>query len=165
MEKRFLQLSSRKGPVGVATVADDSLTEEVLAKQNWCLNRGGYPVATVGKAVAYLHVMVYQFYYGNAPDGTEIDHKDRNKLNALPGNLRAVTRSVNIANSAKRMSNKSGYKGVSWDEPNGKWRASITVSYRSINLGRYGSKGEAAKAVNAAYEKYFPAVDVPNEVP
>ena len=49
----------------------------------------------------------------------------------------------------------SRFKGVSYAEKLGKWRASITVNGRSINLGVYQSEPKAADAYNRAAKKYF----------
>jgi hypothetical protein len=45
--------------------------------------------------------------------------------------------------------NKSGYRGVFWDKVSHKWRASITINKKTINLGRYATKLEAAKAYDS----------------
>lgn len=152
-----LPLYSRGGIVGYALVLDDDFGRE-MSKKRWNVTAAGYPVRNEG----YLHHFVYAHYHGEISFGCEIDHQDRNKHNALPSNLRPITRSANIANSGKRQKNKSGFKGVSWDKANNKWRASITVNYVGINLGRHTTKEDAARAVNAAYRKYFPEVAVPN---
>lgn len=41
-------------------------------------------------------------------------------------------------------------KGYSWHAKAGKWQASITVSWRRINLGLHASEQEAAEAVRIA---------------
>lgn len=50
--------------------------------------------------------------------------------------------------------NTSGYKGVSWDRFRNKWRATIDVQLKHINLGRFDTIEEAISARNAAIIKY-----------
>jgi hypothetical protein len=157
-----LPLYRRKRLVSFAATLRDRFTIEKLVGLRWFVAGGNYPMCRTGDKTHYLHHLVFAHYYGTVPSGLEIDHKDGDKFNCLPDNLRACTRSVNIANSGKRTTNKSGFKGVSWDKANGKWRASIMVNYRCINLGRYANKEDAARAVNDAYRRYFPEVRIPN---
>ncbi len=106
--------------------------------------------------------MVYEHYFGTVPEGKVIDHEDRNPMNCLPWNLRAITQSENTANSDKRHHNTSGYKGVSWHKAGRKWQTGITVHRKAMGLGLYTDIEDAARAVNAAYRLYFPNVAVPN---
>jgi hypothetical protein len=104
--------------VGYAVVRDDKFTADVLSKMSWCLTAQGYPATRVrlsdGKStVKLLHQIVFEHYHGQVPPGLEIDHADQDKWNAVPTNLRAVTRTLNVANSPRRKNNRSGYKGVS----------------------------------------------------
>lgn len=70
-------------------------------------------------------------------------------------NLRPGTRVQNMRNSDIRSDSQSGFKGVTWDASRGKWLASLTMNYKNIYLGRYSDKVEAAKAYDAAAEKFF----------
>jgi hypothetical protein len=153
--------------VGHCRVLDDYFTRDVLSKLSWCLDGRGYLITTVRRSdgtrtTKKLHQVVYEHYHGPVPPGLEIDHKDRDKLNSVPTNLRAVTHSVNIANTGKQSNNTSGYKRVSWDKKSGKWHAKIEVKGKQVNLGRFTDKIEAARAVNRAYERYFPEIEIPN---
>lgn len=64
------------------------------------LGRGGYPVVTLtlrSRSVkAYVHALVAAAFLGPRPDGKEVNHKDRNKLNPRHDNLEYVTRSENV---------------------------------------------------------------------
>lgn len=51
--------------------------------------------------------------------------------------------------------NKSGYKGVWFNEKRGLWEAYISVHRKRIFLGRYGNKEDAIKARKAAEEEYY----------
>lgn len=55
----------------------------------------------------------------------------------------------------KRSQTTSSYRGVSFDQASGKWRAGIEVEGRSINLGQFDRESEAALAYNEAARKHF----------
>jgi len=95
----------------------------------------------------------------------DVDHINLIKLDNRKVNLRACSRSQNMANSGARSTNTSGYKGVSWVEKKNKWRASIRVNYTSIHIGYYKLKEEAAKAYNLAALKHFGDFAYLNTIP
>ena len=70
-------------------------------------------------------------------------------------NLRIVTKSQNNMNKRMQINNTSGITGVYWDKNREKWLAAIQKEGKQINLGRYDTKEEAAKARKEAEEKYF----------
>jgi hypothetical protein len=70
--------------------------------------------------------------------------------------LRAATRKQNQENL--RLENPwsvSGIRGVHWDKSRQKWSAALTHNYRTINLGRYDTKEEAAVVVAEARRQIF----------
>ncbi|EAD6163255.1 AP2 domain-containing protein, partial [Listeria monocytogenes] len=68
----------------------------------------------------------------------------------------ALTRSLSARN-------KSGIKGVRWDEKRNKWEASITFQKKLHFLGRFEKKDDAIKARRDAEDKYFkPILDKMN---
>jgi hypothetical protein len=87
--------------------------------------------------LAWLHV------HGEWPPG-DIDHKDTVKHHNWIDNLRPATRSQNVANTARRRSNSSGYKGVSAN--GGKWMARIRKGGRLLYLGSFATREEAHAA-------------------
>jgi len=153
--------------VGFTLVLDDEFTREYLMHHTWNRHSRGYiagPVVIDGIVVRdLLHRIVYRHYKGPIKIGLDVDHIDRNKLNNVPSNLRTATRSMNLANIGRRRNNTSGFHGVSWFKYGYKnWKAEISVDKHRISLGYFADPHEAAQAVNYAYQKYFPDVQIPN---
>lgn len=72
------------------------------------VNNCGYEfICYAAHSIVYVHKLVYETFKGEIPEGLEIDHIDRNKLNNNPDNLRVVTRSENIKNRGKFTSSRS----------------------------------------------------------
>jgi len=150
-----------------ARVLKDDFTRDVLAQKTWHLTSNGYPATNVRSPDGrykrvLLHHLVYHYYHGPVPPGHEIDHEDKDKTNALPSNLRHLTRSGNMANKGRDRDNTSGYKGVSWNKNRSLWVANIRKNGNRISLGGFADKHEAARRVNAAYREHFPEVAIPN---
>ena len=86
--------------------------------------------------------------------GMVIDHLDGNPLNNKKNNLRICTHAENMRNSKIRINNKSGYKGVSYQENSNNYRASIRFNNIKINIGDFIDPIDAARAYNEAALKY-----------
>lgn len=87
-------------------------------------------------------------------DGKVIDHINGNTLDNRKVNLRICTIGQNATNQAKRRSNTSGYKGVTWHKQDKLWQAQIMVNYKRIFLGLFEDPKEAHKAYCDASKKY-----------
>lgn len=95
------------------------------------------------------HRLAWFYVYGNWPKNN-IDHRDRNRKNNRINNLRDRTQAENMRNTGMRPDNTSGYKGVTWDKVNQKWKAQMQVDGRMKFLGRFSKIKDAVSARNAA---------------
>jgi len=89
----------------------------------------------------------------NAPRELEIDHKNSNTLDNRRKNLRLCTHKQNSASRKKNKNNTTGYKGIFYCRPYKCWDARIGRDKRTIHLGRFDNKIEAARAYNEAAKK------------
>ena len=86
---------------------------------------GYYSVRTQG--ITYrMHRVVYELVHGSCP--ALIDHKDLDRSNNHPDNLRPATVAANVWNCPARVDSVSGVKGVWYDHKREAWVASITAN-------------------------------------
>jgi hypothetical protein len=97
--------------------------------------------------------LMHRFILGVEDSKVKVDHKDHNGLNNCRRNLRHTTQAQNTKNQNLRKKSSSGLKGVTWYRPTRKWCAKITVNYKTINLGYFLTKLEAARAYDKAAAK------------
>ena len=119
----------------------DEQDVELLLKYSWykVVSRRTHYVKT-GKNTR-MHRLLLQ-----TTDSKKIvDHINGNGLDNRRENLRVVDVATNVAN---RQKSRSGNKcpGVYFER--GKWRAEVTVNYKTINLGRFFDELEAINKVN-----------------
>lgn len=75
-----------------------------------------------------------------------VDHKDGNGLNNSRSNLRPCTYSQNQWNRKLNKNSTSGFKGVSFYKPSGRWLACIRANKEYIHLGYFDTPEEASLA-------------------
>jgi hypothetical protein len=111
-------------------------------------NKNGYVQSArnkINKKRILLHRLIL-----NPQDNKDIDHINGNILDNRKSNLRVCTNKENHWNTDLKKSNKSGYKGVSWDKEKEKWYTSIRLNEKTISLGRYNTAEEASEAYKKA---------------
>ena len=77
-------------------------------KGGLCSN--GYPTTSIDGIPCRIHQIVFALYYGYIPD--YVDHKDRDKTNNAPSNLRDATNTENCRNTGLRKHSTTGVQGV-----------------------------------------------------
>ena len=123
--------------------------EKVLAhKWNYDKTKKDFAFVELGKKT-YLHELLSGEKF--------IDHINRVRFDNRKRNFRKTNGNATImgANSDKRKSNKTGYKGVCWDKLRQKFKAQLMLHRTQLFLGRFDDPIDAAKAYDAAAKKYF----------
>lgn len=128
------------------------ITRKNGKQTGWITSYGYHRIMINGKKF-FTHRLIWKYMTGEEPPKF-IDHINQNKADNRWENLRKSDASLNKANMGKTKSNKSGYKGVSWDKKGGMWRAFI-YDRKQIYLGRYPTKEEAYKAYCEEAERRF----------
>ncbi len=115
----------------------------------------GYWFLKLDGVVYRQHVLIWFMLYGEwAP--RLVDHKDRNRGNNRPSNLRKATESQQRQNKSMRNDNTSGHRGV-YLHACGKYGAEVWVEGKKIWLGLHVSKESAAEASRIARIQHFGA--------
>lgn len=131
-----------------AALVDDSLFHDLSRFEWYCSKqlyacRGNY---IEGKRHG---IMLMHRYILKALPGQCVDHINGNTLDNRINNLRICNQSENNMNRKnKNAHNKSGYTGVFWKKHAKKWSAQISYKNKSIHLGYFNVKEDAARAYN-----------------
>ncbi len=150
---------------GAFTVLYDAEDHDKVSNHKWRLRKDSpnrpdvfYVVATIGHPDGSWHTrpngtrrkrqttLLMHRLIMDAPKGMEVDHINGNSLDNRKSNLRICTRSQNQRNSGPLKNNTSGYKGVVRYHRIKKWAARIKHNSKSIHIGCYDDKEEAARA-------------------
>lgn len=134
---------TRDGSVFLFDEADLPL----VSPYSWHVNDRGYVVS--GARVNGKALRMHRFLT-SAPEGTEVDHINRNKSDNRRSNLRLATKDQNQWNRPRMKTNSSGYIGVYLHKDTGKWAAILSIGNRNRHLGLFFTPEEAASARDAA---------------
>jgi len=100
------------------------------------------------------HHLIAKTFIGERPEGMEIDHIDRNKLNNRPENLRYVSPGKNLWNRGTFKKSVSGISGISKSSNGNSWRVRVNRDGKTFNLGQgYKTIEEAKKVLDKFYEE------------
>lgn len=125
------------------TMICDEEDYNYLTSLNIYIGGDGYAVTRINGKIKRIHRIIMNI------DDPKIlvDHINRNILDNRKSNLRFCNKQYNEFNEKPiRKNNTSGFKGVTWDKDNNKWKSSIMINGKNINLGRYLDKNDAVKA-------------------
>src|ERR1700674_2262775 len=145
---------------GIVLVSPQDAT--LLDNHNWVLQESSsqvayakaYTLKSERKQATCLHQEIAKIIL---EIGLLADHLNHNGLDNRRGNLRGSTNQENIWHSRLSRENKSGFKGVYFEDflSSRPWRAAIQVDGRIKNLGRYSTARLAARAYDVAAQEYF----------
>jgi hypothetical protein len=115
-------------------------------------DRDGYINIKIDGFLYRAHRLAWLYVFGNWPTA-QIDHINGDRNDNRLSNLREATVTENSRNARKKSNNKSGRKGVFWQD--GRWCAQIKIGGKSTHIGRFDSLDDASAAYLRAAEKHF----------
>jgi hypothetical protein len=102
-----------------------------------------------------LRILLHRAVLGLTDPAIKADHKNGDGLDCRRHNLRVATTAQNAANTARRSSSASGFKGVHWITRKRRWIARIRVGRSRRQLGSFATAEEAAHAYDSAARETF----------
>lgn len=109
----------------------------------------GYLRVNINGVMMYAHRIAFALHNGYMPEF--VDHRDGKRDNNVASNLRDATRTQNNQSKLKRSDGiTSRFIGVSFDLRTSRWRAQLTSAGKRVNIGRFDTQEEAAKAYDFA---------------
>lgn len=148
---------------GRAALVDDKYYEN-LSKHCWSMSTTGYAVSKIKGEIVKMHWLIL----GKPERGYVTDHKNRNRIDNRESNLRICTKSQNGINTPPPITNKSGYKGVSFETKRGHWVVTIEKTLNGKRRGYkrrgFSTKEEAAIVYNKLARDLFGSMAFQNKV-
>lgn len=124
---------------------------ERISHRSWAFKKTGYAQAKLRGRQVLLH----RFVLGDECPA-EVDHINRDRLDCRRSNLRPATRSQ--TNMNKRSRHARPLKGITlirYRSGNTRWQAQIGIDGKSIYLGVFNTREQAAEAYKKAAAKHF----------
>jgi hypothetical protein len=84
-----------------------------------------------------------------------VDHQNHDGLDNRKENLRLATSAQNMYNKRPQRGGSSQFKGVYWDKQRSKWRARLSINYKTKHLGSFDTELDAALAYDSAARQHF----------
>ncbi len=148
---------------GKAAIVDDE-DFEFLNQWKWSYNKGYASRGITLQCGKYGRIMMHRVI-NKTPEGLDTDHANGNRLDNRKSNLRTATRGENCTNRPIQKNNTSGFKGVSWHKYQKRWVAYVIKNKKTIHIGYFSSKEDAALAHNKKSLEIFGEFAVLNKVP
>lgn len=118
-----------------------------VSQYKWYAHSKGYAARRIsGVAREFRKIVFLHRWLVCAPLDMQVDHANRYKWDCRRNNLRIVKNDKNQQNIGMLKNNKSGYKGVWWDSSRDLWVCDLSHENKTIHLGRFRHKEEAAMA-------------------
>lgn len=114
-------------PTGLRWVERPTNSRRAGAVAGSTNGRGYYQVRCRGVSLRTNRV-IYALHYGLDPGDALVDHRDGNRANNDPANLRLCTVAQNTQNQTLARHNRSGVKGLSYWAVRNRWRCEIGVN-------------------------------------
>jgi len=124
---------------------------EIAQKHTWSY-QNGYAVTRIGRKYLRFHNAIMDFTPHN---GLSIDHTNIDPLDNTRENLRIATNREQCVNQRIQSNNKTGIKGVSYDDKDKRWRAKWAdfegkQCSKTFSVAKYGDN---AKKLAADYRR------------
>lgn len=99
-----------------------------------------------------IHQLIATAFLGHTPNGMKstIDHVNGIKTDNRLENLQIVSHRENIAKGYGAKQTTSNYRGVTFDNTNGKWKVQIQLNGKVFHLGYYHTEKRASLAYKLA---------------
>lgn len=128
---------------------------DFLSGSTWHVSNSGYACREITDgSKQMMHRVVAERSHGEIPEGMQVDHINKDRLDNRRENLRFATNSQNQANGTSRVT-KSGFRGVRASESGMRWKAVITLNQEAQHLGYFDTPEEAALAYNDKAQELF----------
>lgn len=126
--------------------SDARWNNRFAGKEAGHVSKRGYVQVQVGDRLALAHRVIWKWLHDEEPP--EVDHRDTDPSNNREQNLRASTRSQNLANRRGKRG-KALPKGVQLTA-HGRYCAQIAAEGETVHLGNFETAEEASAAFTAA---------------
>ena len=123
---------------------------EKVSEYSWYVNPKGY-ILCRREETTYIHRLIT-----SCPKGKQVDHINRNKLDNRKENLRIVTNRQNCQNRALMPNNKTGYRGVYFENYTQKYRVQLVIDGKTMDFGRYEDIDVAGYVAGQIIKNFMP---------